>query len=50
MFALVGAHLGRQFEFVHSQWINDGVTALPFLGGWCASAQRRWAITKDGKD
>jgi Dyp-type peroxidase family len=25
MFAFVGAHLGRQFEFVHSQWINDGV-------------------------
>jgi hypothetical protein len=21
----VGAHLGRQFEFVQSQWINDGV-------------------------
>jgi Dyp-type peroxidase family len=25
MFAVVGAHLGRQFEFVQSQWINDGV-------------------------
>jgi Dyp-type peroxidase family len=25
MFAFVGAHLGRQFEFVHSQWMNDGV-------------------------
>ena len=25
MFAFVGAHLGRQFEFVQSQWINDGV-------------------------
>jgi hypothetical protein len=24
-FAFVGAHLGRQFEFVQSQWINDGV-------------------------
>lgn len=24
MFAFVGAHLGRQFEFVQSQWINDG--------------------------
>lgn len=29
MFAFVGAHLGRQFEFVQSQWINDGV----FFGG-----------------
>ncbi len=27
MFAFVGAHLGRQFEFVQSQWINDGVFA-----------------------
>jgi Dyp-type peroxidase family len=25
MFAFVGAQLGRQFEFVQSQWINDGV-------------------------
>lgn len=25
MFAFVGAHLGRQFEFVQSQWIHDGV-------------------------
>jgi Dyp-type peroxidase family len=25
MFAFVGAHIGRQFEFVLSQWINDGV-------------------------
>jgi Dyp-type peroxidase family len=25
MFAFVGANLGRQFEFVQSQWINDGV-------------------------
>jgi Dyp-type peroxidase family len=25
MFAFVGAHVGRQFEFVQSQWINDGV-------------------------
>jgi Dyp-type peroxidase family len=25
MFAFVGAHPGRQFEFVQSQWINDGV-------------------------
>ena len=28
MFAFVGAHLGRQFEFVQSEWINDG----DFLG------------------
>ena len=25
MFAFVGAHIGRQFEFVQSQWINDAV-------------------------
>lgn len=24
MFAFVGAHIGRQFEFVQSEWINDG--------------------------
>ncbi len=29
MFAFLGSHLGRQFEFVQSQWINDGV----FFGG-----------------
>ncbi len=28
MFAFVGAHLGRQFEFVQSEWINGG----SFLG------------------
>ncbi|MEU6268016.1 Dyp-type peroxidase [Saccharopolyspora shandongensis] len=25
MFAFIGAHLGRQFEFVQSEWLNDGV-------------------------
>jgi len=25
MFAFVGAYIGRQFEFVQSQWINDGM-------------------------
>ncbi|MFC3981318.1 Dyp-type peroxidase [Streptosporangium jomthongense] len=25
MFAFIGAHLGRQFEFVQSEWMNDGV-------------------------
>ena len=29
MFAFVGANLGRQFEFVQSQWVNDSV----FYGG-----------------
>jgi len=24
MFAFVGAHLGRQFEFVQSEWMNNG--------------------------
>src|SRR6185369_11223107 len=28
MFAFVGAHLGRQFEFVQSEWVNGG----EFLG------------------
>ena len=28
MFAFVGANIGRQFEFVQSQWVNDGI----FLG------------------
>ena len=25
IFAFVGAHIGRQFEFVQSQWVNDGI-------------------------
>ncbi|GAA1719594.1 Dyp-type peroxidase [Nonomuraea sp. AD125B] len=25
MFAFIGAHLGRQFEFVQTEWMNDGV-------------------------
>ena len=29
MFAFVGAHLGRQFEFVQSEWMNKG----DFFGG-----------------
>ena len=29
MFAFVGAHIGRQFEFIQSQWVNDGI----FFGG-----------------
>src|SRR5262249_28273690 len=29
MFAFVGAHLGRQFEFVQSEWVNSGI----FFGG-----------------
>jgi Dyp-type peroxidase family len=29
MFAFVGAHLGRQFEFVQSEWMNDA----KFFGG-----------------
>ena len=29
MFAFVGANLGRQFEFVQSEWMNDG----SFFGG-----------------
>src|SRR5262249_50094032 len=29
MFAFVGANLGRQFEFVQAEWMNDGA----FFGG-----------------
>jgi Dyp-type peroxidase family len=29
MFAFIGAHIGRQFEFVQSEWMNDGA----FFGG-----------------
>jgi Dyp-type peroxidase family len=32
MFAFVGANLGRQFEFVQSEWMNDG----RFFGGGAA--------------
>ncbi|MEV0703303.1 Dyp-type peroxidase [Saccharopolyspora sp. NPDC050389] len=32
MFAFIGAHLGRQFEFVQSEWMNDSV----FFGGGSA--------------
>jgi len=24
MFAFIGAHIARQFEFVQTQWVNDG--------------------------
>ena len=33
MFAFVGAHLGRQFEFVQSEWMNDSA----FFGGTSGS-------------
>ena len=32
MFAFVGAHLGRQFEFIQSEWMNDSA----FFGGVAA--------------
>jgi hypothetical protein len=25
MFVAIGAHLKRQFEFVQTQWVNDGI-------------------------
>jgi Dyp-type peroxidase family len=43
MFSFVGAHLGRQFEFVQSQWINDGV----FFGA--GSARDPVAGSNDGQ-
>jgi deferrochelatase/peroxidase EfeB len=39
MFAFVGAHLDRQFEFVQRQWLNDGkfigapAETDPLIGG-----------------
>jgi Dyp-type peroxidase family len=41
MFAFVGAHLGRQFEFVQSEWMNDG----SFFGGGDAAD----AIARSGE-
>ncbi|MFD1537401.1 Dyp-type peroxidase [Nonomuraea guangzhouensis] len=44
MFAFVGAHLGRQFEFAQSEWMNDGV----FFG---AGAARDPVVgSRDGSD
>ncbi|GIE88401.1 Dyp-type peroxidase [Actinoplanes regularis] len=42
MFAFVGAHLGRQFEFAQTQWLNDGVA----FG--CGDARDPIAATGDG--
>ena len=39
MFAFVGAHLDRQFEFVQSEWINDG----KFIGS--GTTRTRWSAT-----
>jgi len=44
MFAFVGAHLGRQFEFVQSEWINDGI----FFGGGDAKDPLVGAIESGG--
>jgi hypothetical protein len=44
MFAFIGAHLGRQFEFVQSQWMNDGV----FFGA--NNAQDPVTGSRDGSD
>jgi Dyp-type peroxidase family len=44
MFAFVGSHLKRQFEFVQSEWINDGV----FLGIEAAKDPVAGAIGTDG--
>ena len=43
MFAFVGTHLGRQFEFVQSEWMNDG----GFFGG--ASTKDPIAGPSDGE-
>jgi Dyp-type peroxidase family len=43
MFAFVGAHLGRQFEFVQSEWMNSGV----FFGA--GSARDPIAGSSDGQ-
>ena len=44
MFAFVGSHLGRQFEFVQSEWINEGT----FLG--LGSAKDPVARSGDGAE
>ncbi|MFD7624101.1 Dyp-type peroxidase [Streptomyces sp. NPDC059802] len=50
MFAFIGAHLGRQFEFVQSEWMNDGVffgsgnTKDPVVGA--ADGQTRYTIPR----
>lgn len=44
MFAFVGSHLKRQFEFVQTEWINDGV----FLGLQNARDPVTGATTNDG--
>jgi deferrochelatase/peroxidase EfeB len=41
MFAFVGANLGRQFEFVQSEWMNDG----SFFGGGAAKDPVTGAIS-----
>ena len=38
MFAFVGAHLDRQFEFVQTEWINEG----KFIGA-PDGARTRWS-------
>ena len=43
MFAFVGAHLDRQFEFVQTEWVNDG----KFIGS-PADMIRWWARTTVG--
>ena len=43
MFAFVGAHLKRQFEFVQSEWINGGSVCAAGLGAyaqWTLSPER----------
>ncbi|MGW1157819.1 Dyp-type peroxidase [Streptomyces sp. NPDC002513] len=50
MFEFIGAHLGRQFEFVQSEWMNDGVffgagnTADPVVGA--ADGKTRYTIPR----
>lgn len=50
MFAFIGAHPGRQFEFVQSEWMNDGVffgdghTKDPVVGA--ADGQTRYTVPR----
>ena len=42
MFVFAGAHLGRQFEFVKTQWLNDGIfIGAPSREGPARRRQRR---------
>ena len=46
MFAFVGAHLGRQFEFIQSEWMNDSAFFAGAAGKdpVCGRQRRNWIL------